>query len=67
MREQPYDGLSLFGKSGNRKYLNVGERRRFVEAAYHRGSDVGDLITGVFVYELFAVRCRRQDLLQLGT
>ena len=33
MREQPYEGLSLFGPSGNRKYLNAAERRRFVEAA----------------------------------
>ena len=29
MREQPYDGLSLFGQSGSRKYLNAAERRRF--------------------------------------
>jgi integrase len=33
MRAQPYDGLSLFGKSGNRKYLNAAERRRFLESA----------------------------------
>jgi len=33
MREQPYDGLSLFGQSGNRKYLNAAERRRFIRAA----------------------------------
>jgi integrase/recombinase XerD len=33
MREQPYDGLSLFSRSGNRKYLNAAERRRFVDAA----------------------------------
>ncbi len=33
MREQPYDGQSLFGRSGSRKYLNAAERRRFVEAA----------------------------------
>jgi integrase len=33
MREQPYDGLSLFGQSGNRKYLNAAERQRFIEAA----------------------------------
>ena len=33
MREQPYEGLSLFGQSGNRKYLNAAERRRFIEAA----------------------------------
>jgi hypothetical protein len=30
---QPYDGLSLFGRFGNGKYLNAAERRRFVEAA----------------------------------
>lgn len=33
MREQPYDGLSLFGPHGSRKYLNAAERRRFVDAA----------------------------------
>ena len=33
MREQPHDGLSLFGQSGSRKYLNAAERRRFIEAA----------------------------------
>ena len=33
MREQPYDGLSLFGFYGNRKYLNAAERRRFIESA----------------------------------
>jgi integrase len=33
MHEQLYDGLSLFGQSGNRKYLNAAERQRFVEAA----------------------------------
>lgn len=32
MREQPYDGQSLFGHAGNRKYLNAAERRRFIEA-----------------------------------
>lgn len=32
MREQSYDGLSLFGRSGNRKYLNAAERRRFFKA-----------------------------------
>jgi integrase/recombinase XerD len=33
MSEQPYDGLSLFGHSGNRKYLNAAERQRFIKAA----------------------------------
>ena len=33
MREQPYDGLSLFNPSGSRKYLNAAEGRRFVDAA----------------------------------
>jgi integrase/recombinase XerD len=32
MRERPYDGLSLFGQSGSRKYLNAAERRRFFKA-----------------------------------
>jgi integrase/recombinase XerD len=33
MRQQPYDGGSLFGQSGSRKYLNAAERRRFLESA----------------------------------
>src|SRR6202451_2238738 len=33
MREQLHDGLSLFGQSGSRKYLNAAERQRFIEAA----------------------------------
>jgi integrase/recombinase XerD len=33
MREQPHDGLSLFGRYGNRKYLNATERERFIETA----------------------------------
>jgi integrase/recombinase XerD len=32
MREQPYEGQSLFGQSGSRKYLNAAERRRFLES-----------------------------------
>ncbi len=31
--QQLYKGQSLFGHSGNRKYLNAAERRRFVKAA----------------------------------
>jgi integrase len=33
MREQPYEGQTLFGQSGSRKYLNTAERRRFLESA----------------------------------
>jgi integrase len=33
MHERPQDGFSLFGPSGNRKYLNAAERRRFLESA----------------------------------
>lgn len=40
MREQPYDGLSLFGHSSNRKYLNAAERRRFVVAAHRAPTKV---------------------------
>jgi integrase/recombinase XerD len=35
MREPHYSDLSLFGSSGNRKYLNAAERQRFIEAAHH--------------------------------
>jgi integrase len=40
MREQPYDGQSLFGPSGSRKYLNAAERRRFVDAASRTPSHI---------------------------
>lgn len=33
MDERSFDGQSLFGPSGNRKYLNAAERRRFLESA----------------------------------
>jgi integrase len=33
MHEQRHDGLTLFGQSGSRKYLNAAERRRFLESA----------------------------------
>ena len=33
MREQLHEGLTLFGQSGSRKYLNAAERQRFIEAA----------------------------------
>lgn len=33
MRGPHFDGLSLFGQSGSRKYLNAAERRRFIKAA----------------------------------
>lgn len=33
MHEQLYGGGSLFGPSGNRKYLNAAERRRFIKSA----------------------------------
>jgi integrase/recombinase XerD len=40
MREQPYEGGSLFGPSGSRKYLNTAERSRFVAAAYSAQDEV---------------------------
>ena len=33
MHEQLHDGLTLFGQSSSRKYLNAFERRRFLESA----------------------------------
>ena len=33
MLQQLYDGLTLFGQSGSRKYLNAAERLRFLESA----------------------------------
>ncbi len=40
MRERPYDCQSLFGRSGNRKYLNAAERQRFVAAARRTPSKI---------------------------
>jgi integrase/recombinase XerD len=33
MREHAHVGMSLYGSTGNRKYLNAAERRRFTKAA----------------------------------
>ena len=33
MRQQAHAGMSLYGSTGSRKYLNAAERRRFTEAA----------------------------------
>jgi len=33
MREHAHAGMSLYGSSGGRKYLNAAERRRFIKAA----------------------------------
>jgi integrase/recombinase XerD len=41
MREQPYDGQSLFCPSGSRKYLNAAERERFVAAALRAPAHIG--------------------------
>jgi integrase/recombinase XerD len=40
MREHPYGGGSLFGPSGNRKYLNRSELRRFVVTAQRASEKV---------------------------
>ena len=34
MHEHAHEGMSLFGRSGSRKYLNAAERRRFIAAAW---------------------------------
>jgi integrase len=34
MREHAHAGMSLYGSTGSRKYLNAAERRRFTKAAY---------------------------------
>src|ERR1700752_2331611 len=39
MREHPHAGMSLFGPTG-RKYLNAGDRDRFVDAARRAPPDV---------------------------
>lgn len=33
MREHAHAGMSLYGSTGNRKYLNAAERQRFAKAA----------------------------------
>jgi integrase/recombinase XerD len=40
MREHAHAGMSLYGSTGSRKYLNVAERRRFIRAARRAPLDV---------------------------
>jgi integrase/recombinase XerD len=41
MREHPYEGLTLFGPCGSRKYLNAAERERFIDAARRAPERIG--------------------------
>ena len=40
MREHVQAGMSLYGSTGGRKYLNAAERRRFTKAAYRAPPEV---------------------------
>jgi len=40
MREHAHAGMSLYGSTGGRKYLNAAERRRFTKAAYRAPLEV---------------------------
>jgi integrase/recombinase XerD len=40
MREDTHAEMSLYGSSGNRKYLNAAERRRFIKASRRAALDV---------------------------
>ena len=40
MREHAHAGMSLYGSTGSRKYLNAAERRRFMKAARRAPLDV---------------------------
>jgi len=40
MREHVHAGMSLYGSTGSRKYLNSAERRRFIKAARRAALDV---------------------------
>jgi integrase/recombinase XerD len=40
MRPHAHAGMSLYGSSGDRKYLNAAERRRFIRAAQRTPPDV---------------------------
>ena len=40
MREHAHAGMSLYGPTGSRKYLNAAERRRFIRAARRAPLDV---------------------------
>jgi integrase/recombinase XerD len=40
MREHAHAGMSLYGSTGSRKYLNAAERRRFIRAARRAPLDV---------------------------
>lgn len=40
MREHAHAGMSLYGSTGSRKYLNAAERRRFIKAARRAPLDI---------------------------
>ena len=40
MREHAHAGMSLYGSTGSRKYLNAAERRRFAKAACRAALDI---------------------------
>jgi integrase/recombinase XerD len=60
MREQSYDGLTPFNRSGSRKYLNAAERRRFVDAARQTAPEVR-----LFCFVLRWSGCRISEVLAL--
>jgi integrase/recombinase XerD len=67
MRERPHDGASLFGPSGNRKYLNAFERCRFVAAAWRMSANIRLFClmlrwTGARISEVLAITPSAIDL-----
>jgi integrase/recombinase XerD len=67
MRERPHDGASLFGPSGNRKYLNAVERHRFVAAAWLMSANIRLFClmlrwTGARISEVLAITPSAIDL-----
>ena len=73
MREQPYDDLSLFGPSGNRKYLNAAERltglSRDFDKLYARDGRPSippeRLLRALLLQAFYTVRSERQLMEQL--
>ena len=64
MRERAHAGMSLYGSTGSRKYLNAAERRRFIRAARRAPLDVCLVLSlsGGRISEILAVTPAAIDL-----
>jgi integrase len=67
MREHAHAGMSLYGPTGSRKYLNAAERRRFIKVARRAPLDVQLFclvlsLTGGRISEILALRPAAIDI-----